>query len=142
MAAAVSTSRLRARRGRRGLACASPARRDCQRTAFASSSELDVASRESRTAAATELALRREAVVLSRGPGSGPPDYRPRVCVIDATPTDAVAHFTNGTIDLILARGEVPAHWEAKLRSNGAILREAAHGLSNWRGATIRSSRL
>jgi GT2 family glycosyltransferase len=89
--------------------------------------ELDAASRESRTVAAAER-VAPEAVVYLVGPGLGPPDYRPRVCVIDATPTDAVAHFTNGTIDLILARGEVPAHWEAKLRSNGAIL----HGSGPW----------
>ena len=76
--------------------------------------ELDAASRESRTVAAAER-VAPEAVVYLVGPGLGPPDYRPRVCVIDATPTDAVAHFTNGTIDSGPRRGASALGSEAAL---------------------------
>jgi O-antigen biosynthesis protein len=85
--------------------------------------ELDARSRQTRVSLATERAAP-EAVVYLVGAGLGPPDYRPGVCVLDATPTAALHYFTDGTVDLILPHGELPAGWQAKLRPSGVVLPE------------------
>ena len=46
------------------------------------------------------------------------------VCVLDATPAAALHNFTDGTVDLILSHGELPAGWQAKRRSSGVVLPE------------------
>jgi GT2 family glycosyltransferase len=89
--------------------------------------ELDATSPQSRAIAAAQR-MAPEAVVYLVGPGLGPPDHRPRVCVLDATPEEAILHFTDGTVDLILARDPVPVGWEAKLRAGGTILQ----GRGGW----------
>ena len=85
-------------------------------------------------------AWRRRRSSISWARVSGPPDYRPRVCVIDATPTDAVAHFTNGTIDLILSRGEVPRIGKRSCARTAPSSPGAA--LDGPTGAVRRSGRL